>query len=216
MTEQIENRPAVTSPSSFPANRYILIAVLALVAVVTIVLLKSNMERPKSAEDRISGTGESADMGGPMDSGSASIMADVARQVGHIKDILAKDSTNVDAWVALGNLYFDARMPEDAVKYYEGALRFKPGDVNIMTDLATMKRELKQPGDAIELLKKVVATDSTMAQAWFNMGVIYSFDLGLQKEAIGAWKHFLALNPASEHSEAVQHVIDSLERILPK
>jgi tetratricopeptide (TPR) repeat protein len=77
-----------------------------------------------------------------------------------------------------------------------------------------MKRALGKFDEAVEILKHVVAKDSTMGQAWFNLGVIYSFDLKNQKDAIAAWKRYLDLNPMSEHAQAVQKAIDSLERAL--
>jgi cytochrome c-type biogenesis protein CcmH/NrfG len=191
-------------------NRYILIAVLAVVALVTIYLIKTNLEPPKETQGR-SPSGEEQS---PQDAASPTMMEDVAMQVEHIKAILARDSSNYDAWVALGNLYFDDQKPAEAIQYYEGALKLKSGDANVLTDLATMKRALGKSDEAIEILKQVVAKDSTMGQAWFNLGVIYSFDFKNQKDAITAWKRYLDLNPMSEHAQAVQKAIDSLERTL--
>jgi len=192
-----------------PTNRYILIAVVAVVALVTIYLIKTNLEPPKGTQNQAASGEEQP----PADAMSAT-MQDVAHQIEHIKSILAKDSSNYDAWVALGNLYFDAQKAGEAIPYYEGALKLKPGDANVLTDLATMKRATGKSDEAVALLKQVVAKDSTMVQAWFNLGVIYSFDLKNQKAAITAWKRYLDLNPMSEHAQAVQKAIDSMERML--
>ena len=138
-------------------------------------------------------------------------MPDLASQIEHIQQILAQDSSNYDAWVALGNLYFDSDMPEEAVEHYEGALAIRSGDLNVMTDLATMKRAVGEPEQAIEILKGVVATDSTHSQAWFNMGVIYSLDLKDSKGAVSAWKRFVAVTPESPHLDAVRKEIERIE-----
>lgn len=196
-------------PEATRSNRYVLIAALAAVALVAVYLIKTNLEPPKAPPDQT----QSGEAQPPSDSATA-MMQDIEQQVAHIKGILAKDTLNYDAWVALGNIYFDANKPDEAVPYYEGALRIKPGDAGVLTDLATMKRAQGKPNDAVALLKKVVAKDSTMGQAWFNLGVIYSFDLKNQKDAIAAWKRYLDLNPMSEHAQAVQKAIDSLERTL--
>jgi cytochrome c-type biogenesis protein CcmH/NrfG len=190
-------------------NRYILIAVLAVVVLVTIYLIRTNLEPPEGQAPSSANNGRI-----PVDTGSSAMMQDVTQQAEHIKAILAKDSTNVDAWVALGNLYFDDQKPDQAIQYYEGALRLKPGDPNVMTDLATMKRAVGQADEAVKLLEQVVAKDSTLGQAWFNLGVIYSFDLNDAKHAIAAWKRYLDLDPLSQHAHAVQEAIDSLERTL--
>jgi cytochrome c-type biogenesis protein CcmH/NrfG len=204
LAQRPSNREAVRT------NRYILIAVLALVALVAIYLIRTNLEPPKETQGQTSAEGEQSSQ----DDGSPAMMQDVAMQAEHIKGILAKDSTNYDAWVALGNLYFDDQKPAEAVQYYEGALRLRAGDANIMTDLATMKRALGKSGEAVEILKQVLAKDSTMGQAWFNLGVMYSFDLNNSKDAIAAWKRYLNLDPLSQHAQAVQKAIDSLERTL--
>lgn len=196
-------------PQNAHSNRYVLIAALAAVALVTVYLIKTNLEPPKAPQNQAQIGAEQP----PSDSATA-MMQDVEQQIGHIKGILAKDTTNYDAWVALGNIYFDANKPEEAIPYYEGALRLKPDDAGVLTDMATMKRALGKSDEAVALLKKVVAKDSTMGQAWFNLGVIYSFDLKNQKDAIAAWKRYLDLNPMSEHAQAVQKAIDSLERTL--
>lgn len=197
------------NPETVHSNRYVLIAVLAVVVLVTIYLIKTNLEPPR-------GDGQmQADNGRiPNDTGSAAMMQDVNMQADHIKGILARDSSNYDAWVALGNLYFDNQTPTEAIRYYEGALKLKPGDPSVMTDLATMKRATGKSAEAIELLRQVVSKDSTMSQAWFNLGVIYSFDLNYSEDAIAAWKRYLDLNPMSEHAQAVQRAIDSLERTM--
>ncbi len=197
------------SPETVRTNRYVLIAVLAVVVLVTIYLIKTNLEPPKDGGQMEADNGRI-----PNDTGAVAMMQDVNMQADHIKGILAKDSTNYDAWVALGNLYFDAQKPVEAIQYYEGALRLKSGDPSVMTDLATMKRATGDGAGAVDLLKQVVAKDSTMAQAWFNLGVIYSFDMNNSKDAIAAWKRYLDLNPMSEHAQAVQKAIDSLERTM--
>lgn len=192
-------------PSS--GNRYLLVAILAFVALVTVLLLKQNMEPP--AEQ--AGGGQPTQTGRP-DQEQARQMA--MEQIAHVADILARDSSDFDAWSALGNLYFDINMPAEAIEHYEGALRLRPNDTHVLTDLATMKREAGQAKDAVEILQKVVSLDSTLEQAWFNLGVIYSFDLDDQRAAMDAWKRFLALNPDSPHTDAVRQEIERIEREL--
>jgi len=206
-----ESTPTTPPPSG---NRYVLIAVLAFVALVTVLLLKKNMEPPKEQAPP-------PDMAGEQMPGGEAGMPDpeAARQqamdqIDHIKEILAKDSSSFEAWSALGNLYFDANMPDEAITHYEAALKIKPDDAHVLTDLATMKREAGKPEEAVELLKHVVQVDSTIEQAWFNMGVIYSFDLKDQKSAMEAWKKFLALNPDSPHTDAVKAEIERIEKEL--
>ncbi|MBI3871949.1 MAG: tetratricopeptide repeat protein [candidate division Zixibacteria bacterium] len=203
-----------TAAESTSHNRYILLAVIGCAVLVAIFLLKTNMEPPKpSSADMSADAGASPDSA-PDDTVSQQMMQDVQKQMAHLQDVLAKDSSNFDAWVALGNLYYDANMADEAVSHYRRALAIHPDDLNVMTDLATMEREAGHPDDAVTILRQVLAADSTRAQTWFNLGVIYSFDLKDQKEAVIAWKRFLALSPPSEHTDAVKHEIERLEKEL--
>jgi tetratricopeptide (TPR) repeat protein len=206
-----DDRPGETPTSS--GNRYVLIAVLAFVALVTVLLLKKNMEPPKESQTPPQAAGPAEQMpAAGADPEQARQMA--LDQIDHVREILSQDSSSFDAWSALGNLYFDADMPEEAIVHYEAALKIKPDDAHVLTDLATMKREAGRPEEAVELLKHVVQIDSALDQAWFNMGVIYSFDLKDQKSALGAWKRFLALNPDSPHTDAVKQEIKRIEKDL--
>jgi cytochrome c-type biogenesis protein CcmH/NrfG len=209
-----ERSETSTAAEATSHNRYILLAVIGFAVLVAIFLLKTNMEAPKPpSADMSADAGASPDTA-PDDTVSQQMMQDVQKQMAHLQDVLAKDSSNFDAWVALGNLYYDANMADEAVAHYRRALAIRPNDLNVMTDLATMEREAGHPNDAIAILRQVLAGDSTRAQTWFNLGVIYSFDLKDQKEAVIAWKRFLALSPPSEHADAVKHEIERLEKEL--
>ena len=205
-------------PEAHPSsNRYILIAALAFAALVAIYIVKTNLEAPKTdevaatqdANSRIPDDGQPA---GAMD--STAQREQLMHQIEHIQEIVQKDSTNFDAWSALGNLYFDANMPNEAIAHYQHALTLKPDDIHVMTDLATMLRAAGRPDTAVTVLNHALTVDSTLAQAWFNLGVIQSFDLKNQREALRAWKKFIALSPPSEHTEPVQREIERLEKEL--
>jgi len=198
--------PAATTESHAPRhNRPFMIAVLALVIVVTIYIVKTNIEQPAASSNA---TGQE-----PFDPEQmqAEFIENAQHQIAHISDILAQDSSNFDAWVALGNLYFDIDDAAGAIAHYTAALALQPDNLNVKTDLATMERAAGHPERAISLLNEVVVADSTAKQAWFNLGVIYSFDLNDSRNAIAAWKRFIQLNPQSEHSEPVLREIERLE-----
>jgi cytochrome c-type biogenesis protein CcmH/NrfG len=218
MDDRIEKIVPTSEDAQPPqSNRYILIAALAFAAVVAIYIVKTNLEAPKT--DEVAAT-QDANSRIPDGAGGTGTMDTTAQreqllhQIEHIQDIIKKDSMNFDAWSALGNLYFDANMPEEAITHYRRALTLKPDDVHVMTDLATMLRAVGKSDTAVTVLNHVITVDSNLAQAWFNLGVIQSFDLKNQREALRAWKKFLALSPPSEHTEPVQKEIERLEKEL--
>lgn len=186
-------------------NRFVLLAVLSFVVVLTVYILKTNLDIPKAANVD-PGAVASVDVS-PVDV----MAAQAAEQIAHIQDVLARDSSNVSAWVALGNLYYDMNQPDEAIERYRVALSLRPDDVNVKTDWATMERAAGRPEKSIELLWDIVSSDSTASLAWFNMGVIYSFDLHDRRQAIAAWRRFLELNPQADQSANVLREIERLE-----
>jgi cytochrome c-type biogenesis protein CcmH/NrfG len=211
MTEPTQ--PTGDEQSHSGQNRYILIAVLAFAALMGIYIVKTNLEPPKT--EQVEAT-QAANSRIPMEGDTTTMPShdELLHQADHIRDVLSKDSSNYGAWVALGNIYFDADMPGEAVTHYRRALAIKPGDLSVMTDLATMERATGHPDSAVAILQRVVAADSTLAQAWFNLGVINNFDLKNTREAIIAWKKFLSISPPSEHTEAIKKEIERMEKEL--
>jgi cytochrome c-type biogenesis protein CcmH/NrfG len=212
MSAKTEQPTPEANESHSSSNRYILIAALAFAAVVAIYIIKTNMEPPKTEQVAATQDANSRMPDGMVDTAAA--REQLLHQIEHIQEILKKDSTNFDAWAALGNMYFDANMPEDAITHYRRALELRPDDLHVLTDMATMLRAVGRSDTAVVVLRHVVAIDSTLSQAWFNLGVMQSFDLKNHREALEAWKRFLALSPPSEHTEAVQEEIKRLEKEL--
>lgn len=200
-----ETKDSRNGASTSAHNRFVMLAVLAFVAMVTVYLLKKNMEPPPQGNAPV----QQQDSG--QQAMSQESMQQIMSQIGHIKEILAQDSTNYEAWVALGNAFYDANMPEESIEHYEQALALRPNDVHVMTDLSTMKRSLGDAEEAVEILQRVVAIDSTFQQAWFNLGVIHAFDLDDKRGAVDAWKRFLAVADESPHIDAIRNEIKRME-----
>ena len=60
-----------------------------------------------------------------------------------------KDPKRTGAWIALGNGYFDAHKPQQAVEAYAKALTLNPANADVLTDQGVMYRELKAYDKAI-------------------------------------------------------------------
>lgn len=139
------------------------------------------------------------------------MMASVRTQIDHLQQ-LAEDAPNdPQILTALGNIYFDAGMAQQAIEYYDRVLALEPDNIDVMVDKATMLRSLGRPAEALQLLENVVAARPGHEQALFNMGVIYSTDLGDEPAAVRAWKLFLDAHPEAPHADAVREEIRRLE-----
>ena len=94
-------------------------------------------------------------------------------------------------WVALGNAYFDANQPPEAVKAYERALTLRPGDPNVLTDLGVMYRRLGKFREAVARFQAAAAAAPGHVQSRYNLGVVYLHDLHDAAKARAAWEDFL-------------------------
>lgn len=98
-------------------------------------------------------------------------------------------------WINLGNAYFDAHMPKEAITAYEHALRLAPRNADVLTDLGIMYRETGDFTRAIASFRKALAIDPGHQNAMFNEGVVLSSDLHKNAEAAAAWQRLLEVNP---------------------
>lgn len=115
-----------------------------------------------------------------------------------LEDTVAKDPNNAEAWIELGNLYFDAQKIDGAIKAYENALKLKPDNANVITDLGVMYRKKGQPKEALALFKKAHEINPNHEICLFNAGVVLMHDLNQPKEAMEAWEKLVQLNPMAK------------------
>ena len=118
-----------------------------------------------------------------------------AQQVLALEQQVRSNPNNGQAWVQLGNLYFDTNQPPKAIEAYNRALQIIPPDPNVLTDLGVMYRRNGQPMQAIESFKKAAALSPTHEPSRFNLGIVYLYDLKDKDKAIAAWQELLTINP---------------------
>lgn len=128
-----------------------------------------------------------------------------------LEGLVAKDPNNRNAWVELGNNYFDSDQPVKAIDAYGKALALGPDDPNVLTDQGIMFRRMGWYDRAIENFNKAAVLDPTHSQCLYNLGVVYRYDLQDFPKAKEAWSRFLALNPSGPAAEQVRSEMELLE-----
>ena len=134
----------------------------------------------------------------PVEGQNAAASQQLRQQVAEIEGLLASNPNDPKLLAALGNLYFDASRWPDARAWYERSLEFAPEDVDVLTDLAVVFRNLGQPQTTIELLDRAISLRSDHWQAWYNKVVVYQFDLhehDSAAEALGQLQQLKEENP---------------------
>jgi cytochrome c-type biogenesis protein CcmH/NrfG len=104
---------------------------------------------------------------------------------------------NAQAWTSLGNVYFDANRPAEAIDAYQRSLKLNPGNPNVLTDMGVMFRRLGDPNQALASFDEAIAADPNHRIARLNKGVVLLHDLGKHEEALATWRELLAIDPTA-------------------
>jgi tetratricopeptide (TPR) repeat protein len=122
----------------------------------------------------------------PVDGQSGAAAQRLRQQVAELEGLLTANPDDPRLLAAMGNVYFDAGRWQDAMLWYGRSLAAAPGDVNVMTDLAIVHRNLGQPQRSLELLDQALELAPGHWQAWYNKVVVYHFDLHQHDDAAAA------------------------------
>jgi len=140
----------------------------------------------------------------------------------HVADMarseLAKDSTNVNARIALANILYDTGNWSEAIIHYRSAMRTDPDRIETIVDLGVCYYNLSKPDEAMELFQRALALDSKHPIALFNLGIVTEGQNKLE-ESLRYYNRALAANPpegmAPALQAAVQRVSGKLGRPAP-
>ncbi|MGB2906973.1 MAG: tetratricopeptide repeat protein [Candidatus Aminicenantaceae bacterium] len=127
-----------------------------------------------------------------------------------LEKMVSADPKNQNAWLELGNLYFDSGNSQGAIRSYLKYLEMDPDNPNVLTDLGVMYRRNGQPQEALSSFEKAMAADPRHQQSRFNKGVVLMQDLGRAEEATQIWQELTVINPDFQMPSG-QRLTDVLE-----
>ena len=140
-------------------------------------------------------------------------------RIAQTEQLVARDPKNAQAWVQLGNDYFDlAKSTNDptqqrkSVAAYDHALAIAPNNPDVLTDQGVMYRDLGEYQKAIANFQKANQVDPNHVQSLFNLGVVYAQDLKQPDKAIAAFNRVVEISPGSPQAAQAKQLIDSLKR----
>lgn len=135
---------------------------------------------------------------------SAEVVAAAAQP---LLDALKKNPDDWDKLVQLGNVYYDASVYPEAIKYYSRAVKIRQ-DPNVLTDLGTAYFYSNDPKTALSTFEQSLKLDPKHANTLFNIGIVKWQGLKDPKGAIEAWERLLKENPNYEGKPKVQELIE--------
>ena len=148
----------------------------------------------------------------PPQAGAPAGGVNLQQRINELKAVVASDPKNRNAWVALGNDYFDSDRPMESVDAYQKALDLNPNDANVLTDQGVMFRRLGWYDRAIDNFTKANQIDPQHSVSLFNLGITYRYDLQDFPKAKSAWEKFLAVNPNGNGSDRVRQELEFLQK----
>lgn len=107
----------------------------------------------------------------------------------------------------IGNLYYDAQQYQDAINYYQRALKIQPANTNVRTDLGTAMWYLGDADHAIEQFKIALKDEPNKPNTLLNLGVVQWQGKMDVPAAVATWEKLLSTNPNFEKRAQVEKLI---------
>ena len=178
---------------------WLFVGVALIIGILAGALIVNKMKKP---------SGEEGSSAAP---GAALPTVNAQQQISMLQGIVAKDPGNRNAWIQLGNQYFDSQQPMKAVEAYGKALAINGNDPDVLTDQGVMFRQLGWYDRAVDNFVKANQIDPTHAQSLYNLGVVYLYDLKDVAKARAAWEKFLTIVPSGPGADQVRAQLEALK-----
>jgi tetratricopeptide (TPR) repeat protein len=120
-------------------------------------------------------------------------MADA--QAAPLLEKLKSDQRNPDLLTGIGNLYYDAHQYPIAIDYYGRALKIRPADSSVRTDLGTAYWYMGNADEAITEFDQALTYAPDNPNTLFNRGLVKMKGKMDSTGAIADWKKLLSVNP---------------------
>jgi cytochrome c-type biogenesis protein CcmH/NrfG len=112
----------------------------------------------------------------------------------------------------LGNIYYDAQQYTASVDYYLRALKVKPADAAVRTDMATAYWYMGNPDLAIAEFNKALSFAPDNPNTLFNRGLVKWKGKNDAAGALADWGKLLATDPAYDQKDKVLQMIAEAKR----
>ena len=141
----------------------------------------------------------------------SSALGSYSAETRELENIVQKDAKNREAWVRLGNLYFDTDQYTRSIEAYSKALELQPNDSDVITDRGIMYRKTGDFEKAAAEFRRAAEIDPTHLNSVLNLGVVLRYDLNDSAGAAQAWRMYLDRKPPPEMAEKIRREIEAVQ-----
>jgi cytochrome c-type biogenesis protein CcmH/NrfG len=118
-------------------------------------------------------------------------------QIAGLEKETAKNPSNAEAWIELGNAYFDTDQVKKSIDAYQKALELQPNNADVWTDMGVMLRKDGRPQEALQAFDRAIAVNPKHEISRLNKGIVLLHDLKDAPGALRAWEDLLQINPTA-------------------
>jgi tetratricopeptide (TPR) repeat protein len=123
---------------------------------------------------------------------------------------IAEDPKNADAMVRLGNTYFDAEKFDEAITWYQNALKIDPSNADASTDLGVSYFYTDRPDHALAQFEQSLKIDPKHTKTMLNKGIVLAFGKQDIRAASEEWKKVVTLAPDSAEGQAARKMLEGV------
>ena len=150
----------------------------------------------------------------PPQAGKQGPSVETAARIFELEKLTNQNPDDAEAWIQLGNLFFDSENFEKAINAYQKSLAIKPDNANVLTDMGVMYRRSGKPAEAVKAFDKAIAVDPSHEVSRFNKGIVLMHDMNDIAGAVQSWEELVAVNPAAKSPNG-QLVAELVKRMQP-
>lgn len=132
---------------------------------------------------------------------------DQKKTIAMLKDRLDNDINDIEAAIALGNLYYDNGDAGQSILYYRLALDINPALSGVRTDLGAMYWRNENISLAERAFREAIAQDPGFGHAYVNLGLLLQHAKGDVMEARTVWQQLLAASPDHDVAGKVRELL---------
>jgi len=139
---------------------------------------------------------------------------DYTQRIAQAEKVVAQDPKNLNAWISLGNDYFDTEQSQKAINAYGKALEIEPNNPNVLTDQGVMFRKVGWYDKALANFEKATKLDPNHLQSLFNAGIVYAVDLKQPEKATQYWNRYLKLDSNSPTAIQIKSMMEQPDKAM--
>ncbi len=132
-------------------------------------------------------------------------------QIAEYQRILQTDPQNLDALIALGDLYFEAHQYKEAMSVFLQAEKVAPDNVHVNNDLGLLALNMRRYDVAIARFKRALQANPSGVDSLYYLGVAYRHKGDLET-AKKTFEQVLAANPAPRLAQKATEELAALEQ----